>query len=306
MGLRARAEVILEARSGQVVADGETVSTRTGSLATGSIVPSPVLADLHVHSEWSWDAPRGAMVETCRRAVSMGLQVVAFTEHADYSALAGSARLDVGGYLEAVATCRRRFPRLAIWTGVELGEPHRFVAQAQAVLDQGRFDLVLGSLHSVISGNSVLELSELGEEPEVNPNELMRSYFEDLLQLIEGPVQFEVLSHLEYGKRFWRSGWEPYRSEDYQPQLRAVLEAAARRGVVLELNTTRGGDPQRALCPSPTVIKWWREVGGRRLSVGSDAHDPPNLAAGFRLAGEVASAAGFAPSAVRFGLWSAR
>jgi histidinol-phosphatase (PHP family) len=245
------------------------------------------------------------MVDTCRRAVALGLQVVAFTEHADYSALAGSARLDVAGYLEAVAACRRRFPRLAIWTGVELGEPHRFVAQAQAVLELGRFDLVLGSLHSVVSGNSVLELSELAEEQGVDPKELMRAYFEDLLHLIEGPVRFEVLSHLEYGKRFWRSGWAPYRSEEYQPEIRAVLEAAAQRGLVLELNTTRGGDPERALCPSPTVISWWKESGGRRLSVGSDAHDPSNLAAGFRLAGEVAAAAGFAPSAVRLGLWSA-
>src|SRR5262245_61377084 len=41
-------------------------------------------ADNHVHSEWSWDAPNGAMMESCRRAVELGLPSIAFTEHADW------------------------------------------------------------------------------------------------------------------------------------------------------------------------------------------------------------------------------
>ena len=274
----------------------------TGASADGSV--GPVLADLHVHSEWSWDAPRGAMLESCRRAVALGLKVVAFTDHADYSALTGGSRLDLAGYLETVADCRRQFPRLSVWSGVELGEPHRFPGEASELLRQGRFDLVLGSLHSVIVGNTVLELSELDQVPDAEPQQLMRAYFADLLRLLEGPVEFEVLTHLEYAKRFWLPGWPRYRSEEYEAEIRAVLETAARRRVALELNTSRGGDPARALCPSPVVVSWWREAGGRRLSLGSDAHDPSTVGAGFRLAGEVAAGAGFAPSTARLGLWT--
>ena len=274
------------------------------SVATEGSSPSQVLADLHVHSEWSWDAPRGAMAESCRRAIALGIKAIAFTEHADYSALAAGARLDVAGYLETVADCKREFPRLAVWSGVELGEPHRFPAEASGLLTRGRFDLVLGSLHSVISGDSVLELSEVDQLAQADPQQTMRAYFAELVELIEGPVAFEVLSHLEYPKRFWLPGWAPYRSEEYEAEIRAVLEAAVGRDVALELNTSRGGDPTRALCPSPVVVGWWRQTGGRRLSVGSDAHDPTTVAAGFRLAGEIGAAAGFAPSAVRIGLWT--
>jgi histidinol-phosphatase (PHP family) len=35
--------------------------------------------DSHVHSQWSWDALAGSMVETCRRAVDLELPSVAFT-----------------------------------------------------------------------------------------------------------------------------------------------------------------------------------------------------------------------------------
>ena len=273
--------------------------------ASSEGAPAPAArADLHVHSEFSWDAPRGAMVASCQRALALGLQVVAFTEHADYSDLAGGARLDVAGYLEAIAHCRREFPRLSVWSGVELGEPHRFPREASSLLSQGRFDLVLGSVHSVISAGSVLEFSELGQESDSDPRQLMRAYFEELRQLIEGPVEVQVLAHLEYPKRFWLAGWPPYDPQAYRAEILTVLEAAARHDLALELNTSRGGDPVWALGPGPTVIGWWRDVGGRQLSVGSDAHDPSAVAAGFLLAGQVAASTGFVPSTARLGMWT--
>ena len=200
-------------------------------------------ADLHVHSEWSWDASEGAMEATCRGARELGIRVVAFTEHADYSKACGGARLEVEGYLEAVESCRKSFPRLSIWTGVELGEPHRHQKEAEDVLDRGQFDLVLGSVHTVVAGGASVEISELGPEPAMDPDALMQSYCDELTQLIDGPIQFEVLAHLEYPRRYWPAGWPCYESADHWKLIQEVLAAAAHRGLVLEFNTTRGGTP---------------------------------------------------------------
>ena len=102
-------------------------------------------AESHVHSEWSWDAPDGSMERTCARAVNLGLPAIAFTEHVDYATWAATAsdfderlqglirpdgtlsppELDLSGYLECVQRCRDRFRELEVFTGVELGEPHR-------------------------------------------------------------------------------------------------------------------------------------------------------------------------------------
>lgn len=259
--------------------------------------------DLHVHSEWSWDAPRGAMAASCRQALDLGLKAVSFTDHADYSQLSQGARLDVEGYLESVERCRREFPGLAIMTGVELGEPHRFRAEAEDVLARGDFDLVLGSVHSVIVDGQVLEVSELDDDQAIGPAALVRSYCEEIVQLIEGPVPFEVLTHFEYHRRFWPQSWPPYRSQDHRESIEQVLRAAARRGLVLEFNTTRGGDPDHALCPGPEVLTWWREAGGKAISFGSDAHDPTKLAAGFGRAAGLADRVGFTPSQARVGIW---
>ena len=259
---------------------------------------APLSADLHVHSQWSWDALQGSMERTCARAVELGLGAVAFTEHADFTPVAQGARLDVAGYLDCLARCRAQFPGLAIWSGVELGEPHRFIEETTAVLRQGPFDLILGSVHCVESQGRLVDCSALGSNPALDPGAVMRDYFHEVLGLLAAPVEFQVLAHLEYPKRYWPVGGPGYSSQDYRAEIEAVLEEAARRGVALELNTTRGVDQIRGLCPGPEVVGWWRQAGGRAVAIGSDAHQPEALGAGLAVAQEVARAAGFGPTAM--------
>ena len=49
---------------------------------------------MHVHTEWSWDAPRGHMERSCERAIEIGLPALAFTEHADWALVVTSVRTD--------------------------------------------------------------------------------------------------------------------------------------------------------------------------------------------------------------------
>lgn len=85
-----------------------------------------------------------------------------------------------------------------------------------------------------------------------------------------------------------------------------VLAAAVHRGLALDFNTTRGGSPDRYLCPGPEVLQWWREAGGKSVSFGSNAHDPTRLAAGVERAAKLATQAGFEPSLARVGIWSSQ
>jgi histidinol-phosphatase (PHP family) len=247
------------------------------------------IPDHHVHSEWSWDAHRGSMRESCRRAVELGLPSLAFTEHADW--VRGPAFVvDVTGYLESLERCRSEFPSLRIMSGVELGEPHRFPEPAAALLSTGAFERVLGSVHVIESEQGLTDASDPGFLTAGNCDRLFRGFLADTLRLVESSARFDVLAHLDYPRRYWPDR-DAYNAETFEAELREVLRALARRGAALEVNTTRG----TVLCPAPDVIRWWREEGGERVTFGSDAHSPDLLVAGFELAAEAVEAAGFRP-----------
>jgi histidinol-phosphatase (PHP family) len=258
-------------------------------------------ADHHVHSQWSYDTfGRTSMVAACERAVELGVPAVAFTEHLDFTsagpgdAAAGAGiqlgwwaairPLDVPGYVAGLEECRGRFPSLRILAGVEAGEPHLFAASAAAVLASARFDRVLGSLHALAHEDRLVNSARLFEV--LPASEVMRRYFAELLDVIASNGLFEIMAHVDYPRRHWPGGAGPYREEDFEEEYRAVLRALAGSGRVLEVNT---------LSPlaSVTLLRWWREAGGRAVSFGSDAHVPWRVGDKFREAMAVAETAGF-------------
>lgn len=261
-------------------------------------------ADLHTHTEFSWDTAAGDMEGSCARAVALGLPAIAFTEHTDFvtwdvtpETLPDRLRrhitdgvhlapppLDVEGYLAAVDRCRTRFPTLKIITGVELGEPHWFADQAAALLAAAPFERVIGSLHSVaVAGRHRLVEDEYALRPFP---EVLRDYFAEAIRMIESSAVFSALTHLDYPVRYLPPG-TTFTVTDFEDEIRAVLRALAGTGRALEVNTRRG--------PEPEFVTWWREEGGRAICFGSDAHRPDLVAAGFAAAAAMVEAAGFRP-----------
>jgi histidinol-phosphatase (PHP family) len=243
------------------------------------------------------------MERSCARALEIGLPAIAFTDHADFVKVHPDQYcVDIAGYLAEVERCRSKFKDLRILSGVELGEPHWFPEETKAILAAGRLDQVLGSVHCVRLRGELLDGSQF---PRLAPEDFgnaVHAYFAETLALVESSQPFAVLTHVDYPKRYWPPDRPPYREQDYEEELRAILVAAVKRGSVLEVNTTRGGG-ERKLCPGLVTLRWWREAGGTAVSFGSDAHDPSKIAAGFELAAQVVEAAGFKPAAEPTALW---
>ena len=257
-------------------------------------------ADQHVHTEWSWDTDRGAMDATCARAVALGVPAVAFTEHVDFTpfrAGAVAARvphlvrdgiltpppLDVPGYLESIDRCRAAYPELTVLTGVEVGQPHRHRDEVDALLAQGPFDRVLGSLHCLPDGDAYAEPWAL--IPRRPAATVVREYLLALPAMIEQSPVFDVLAHIDYPVRSWPEDGPPFTAQAFEDEFREALRALARAGRALEINTR---------CPlDPLVVRWWRDEGGERVTFGSDAHVPDALGVGFAEAAEMAEAHGF-------------
>lgn len=286
-------------------------------------------ADSHVHSEWSWDAPLGDMAATCERAVRLGLPAIAFTEHLDHTvwqialdgpyasdhltATAGPDGVltpppfDAAGYLEAIERCRARFPGLRILSGVEIGEPHHHAAACARVLAAGRFERVLGSLHTLPDRGGYAE--PWGIYPHRDPAEVMREYLAAVATMVATDAPFTVLAHIDYAVRSWpgRQGPAPFEPgapgntaghfdpAEFEEEFRHALRATAESGRALEINTR--------IPLHDTILRWWREEGGDAVTFGSDAHLPELVGHGFADAARMAEAHGFRPGRNPYDLW---
>jgi len=252
----------------------------------------------------------------CARAVEIGLPAISFTEHVDFTeysdadaaaadrrhlltAIAPRPRvvpLDVDGYAADIARCREQFPMLRIRSGIEAGEPHIFPDSVAALLATGEFDRVLGSLHGIVS-DGVLRSINHTLFARLDPDELMRRYFAEMLTLVSGSTVFDVLAHCDYPRRYWpqdRVG--RYRETDFEEEYRAVFAELASSGRALEINT-------RSPLASVDLIRWWWQEGGSAVSFGSDAHTPGRVGEHFEVAVDIAENAGFRPGRDRYDFW---
>jgi histidinol-phosphatase (PHP family) len=275
-------------------------------------------ADQHVHTQWSLDAPSGSMRQACARAVELGLPAVTFTDHADLTTLVVSddaaayiqaiggrvidgifepPPLEVAGYLDCVAQCRREFGSLRVRAGVELGDPHLHPQRARALADSG-FDLIVGSVHSLRRPAGFADAAD--RYADVPDAEVIREYLAELTTMIEASAAFDVLAHINYAARYWPGRRGAYSSADFEEEYRTALRALAQSGRALEINTS-GWLPLDA-----RLLRWWHAEGGTTVSFGSDAHDPVSIGREFASAAAMAQAAGFGPDRDTSGLWARR
>ncbi len=243
--------------------------------------------DYHLHSSFSCDG-KASIVEQCLSAIHKGLPEIGVTDHFDLHP--GDECHDFfrpGEWAAEFDRARREFKgRLIVRAGIELGEPHRFRAECQALLKSYPFDYALGSLHWV--GDEMVFDRDYFRRP---ADEAYGLYFEELERMTRAGG-FDVLSHFDVVVRVGAPIYGSYDPGRYEEVIRAVLQNCIERGIALDLNTQGLRNRCQLLTPGVEILTWYRELGGERITLGSDAHTPDAIAANFDLALEAMQAAG--------------
>lgn len=245
--------------------------------------------DYHVHSDYSCDC-HASLTQMARAATELGLPEVGFSEHFDLipeDPCHGFLRLDE--WWSALRQCQRAFDgTLSIRAGIEIGEPHRFPAEVQSLTQEYTWDYIIGSVHWV-ADKMVFE-SDYFDQP---VGDAYRSYFAELHRMIQ-VAEFDILAHLDIVKRYGFDHYGPFDPRLYEEEIRSVLRACANRNLALEVNTSTLRRSIRELSPTKTILTWFREEGGRWITLGSDAHAPGHVGFGLEQAILAIQEAGFA------------
>ena len=244
--------------------------------------------DYHMHSRFSCDC-RVPMAEMCQAAVDKGIPEIGFSEHFDHNASDECADFfKLEPWAAELERCRAEFAgRLTVRAGIELGEPHLFAAQDRALLARYPFDYALGSLHWV-GENSVFDRDYFERTP---ANAAFPAFFAEL-ERMTALGGFDSLSHFDVPVRTAFVVYGRYDPREYEDSIRPVLRNVIAHGIALDLNTAALRRRAKVLTPGLDILRWYVEMGGERVTLGSDAHEPRHVGSHLADAIEIARAAG--------------
>src|SRR3990172_240981 len=251
--------------------------------------------DYHLHTNFSCDGT-APMADMCQSAVDRGIPEIGVTEHYDLhpgEQCRDWFRLDE--WAAEIERCRARFAAkgLAVRAGIEIGEPHIYRAETKALLARYPFDYALGSLHWV-GDEIIFDESYFRSRP---PAEAFRLFFEELERMTRAGG-FDILSHFDVPVRTAYGIYGGYDPHDYEDYIRPVLRNCVERGIALDINTAmlrrqvRSNHGLPLLTPGLPILRWYAEMGGERVTLGSDAHRPEHLGANLDVALDAAKEAG--------------
>ena len=266
-----------------------------------------MLADYHVHTEFSDDSVF-ALEDVCALAIERGIDEICITDHVDYDVRPDwdeyrrdpscakifegkpSINVDYERYFPAIEAARERFaPTLAVKTGMEFGVQSHTAERFHALFEQhaDAWDFIILSIHQV--GNE--EFWNGTFQKGRTQDEYNMQYYEEMLRVVQRFDDWSVLGHLDLIKRYDAAG--PWPDANARDIVAEIMKEAIRRGKGIELNTSSIRYGLSDLTPSEGILRLYRDLGGRILSIGSDSHKPEHLGAHIPMMRERLQAIGF-------------
>ena len=238
------------------------------------------LIDLHNHSVLSPDGC-DLPVLMAERACGLGVTHFALTDHIEIDKFdewdyAGAVKKSRTAYLEI----KERFgDKMEIYYGAELGQALYNTELADKILAENDFDFVLGSQHR---NKSFKYMGVCLEESRL----LLKEYFEEVLTLAEWG-RFCSLSHLTFPLRFIGVDWQsenPKRKYDidisvHRAVIDKILETIISKEIALEVNSSGIRKGLGVSMPDADIVRRYKALGGKMITVGSDAHRVSDAAA---------------------------
>lgn len=255
-----------------------------------------ILCDTHVHSNNSFDG-ESSVAEICDAAIQKGINTVIITDHMEAPEISlgdksayGNAVKSITQSVKDVESLSEEYKgKLKLLKGMELGEPMHILKNTKKALDIADFDFILASIHNLKDMEDFYYLNY----DNVNVDSLLKKYFEELLDTAQN-ADFDSLAHLTYPLRYIyeRTDIRPDLDE-YSEIIDEIFTYLVKRDKALEINTSGLFADIKSTLPDINLIKRFKELGGKYVTIGSDAHNCKDLGRGVERGIELAKTCGF-------------
>lgn len=226
--------------------------------------------DYHVHTYYSDDSdcPMEEMIE---KGIAIGLDEIAFTEHVDYG-VKTDLNCDYEAYFKELEALRCRYAgRIVIRAGIEFGVQRHTIPEFKRDFDAYPFDFVILSNHQIDNKEFWNYEYQKGRTQE----EFHKNYYEEIYAVVKAYQDYSVLGHLDMIKRYDTYG--SYPDEKIMDIIDKILRQVIADGKGIEVNTSCYKYGLKDLTPSTEILNHYYQLGGKIVTIGSDAHEARHL-----------------------------
>lgn len=247
--------------------------------------------DSHIHTDNSPDG-RFSASKMCEAAMEKGLDLITFCDHCEidefysdnYDTRTVKAFAD---YCEA----KERFSdRLTVLAGIEIGQPDIDKDFADKIISAHKYDYVLASLHH--PRGKMPDIKDIKYD-KIDVYRFMEDYFSELYEIAKWDG-CDALAHLTCPMRRIQGKYQI--NFDYSVIQEATDELLAeiiRQKKAVEINTSGLRQAVGRTMPDENILIRYRQLGGKYVTVGSDAHSTDDIGAGIKEGIEKARKCGF-------------
>ena len=253
-------------------------------------------ADYHLHCEYSDDSNE-PMENQIQEAITLGLDEMCFTDHVDYGikrdwddpegiiirhAIEHGKEVDLvlanvnyPKYFEALNMYQKKYASsISIKKGLEFGIQSITVDAYEKLYAsyQDDLDFILFSMHQVNN----LEFWTQDFQKGKTQKEYNDEYYKEIYQTMQMFHHYSCLAHLDLMARYDENGIYPFENE--KDIIAEILKYAIRDGKGIEINTSSWKYGLKDTQPSRAILKLYKNLGGKIITVGSDAHETKYLA----------------------------
>lgn len=251
-------------------------------------------ADYHVHTEYSDDSAY-EMEQVVRDAIEKGIDELCFTDHVDYGIkrdwdepgeliyrVGGSGEpdamvlnnVDYPKYVAQIRELQEKYgDKISIKLGLEFGMQAHTIDRYEKLFARYPFDFIILSVHEVENQEFWNQDFQKGRSQQ----EYNERYYEELLYLVKHYHNYSILGHVDLITRYDNAGVYPF--EKVKPVITEILKTVIADGKGIEVNTSSHRYGLKDLTPSRDILRLYRDLGGRIITIGSDSHKPEHLGA---------------------------
>jgi len=254
--------------------------------------------DYHTHHDRCGHAV-GSIEDYIIRGMEIGLHQIGVSDHmpllhvkpsTHYSGLA-MERDELPRYVEEVLRLKEKYRGdIEVLLGLEGEYVEGFEEEIAALLADHPWDYVIGSVH-YLGEWDLFDSRQACRWRERDPLEVYRFYYRAIGKAAQSGL-FDMIGHFDGIKRF-----SPIRHPEEQELERQALRIAADSGITLELNTAGLRHCYGTMYPNESILQQCLELG-IPVTIGSDAHHPRHVGAGFDEAAWLLHRMGFGSLAV--------